>query len=517
MRLCAFIVTTAVLLPVPVTPGRTTDFHAVRYQVPHPLSYVQSSTGLEFPEWDGGRSELEFGDVDGDGNVDIVTIGDHGSPYINTDEHGVMVYFGDGTGSWNVFMNGDFGYGGVCLGDVDNDGLMDVGYAMHHNYSSTDFGDQLIEVALGDGTGENWTPWDDGMAQNGESWGMFCTDFADVNNDGFLDIAANSFGSGSGIHVYLNQEDGTWSQSYGFLGGNSSMDLVFGDVNSDGNADFAASHEYGTVYLGDGTGGFTPADGNLPPEPWGTRNGPDLGDIDNDGYQDLSFVNSEGGVEVWRFEDENLWAEASSGLPASGDYEITQLFDMDVNGTMDLVAAGYGTVSVWKGDGTGNWNQAAEFALPANPGYVNALRTGSDVDHNGYPDIVLLDQEGPWYNQINQLRCYLEASSWPGLSVRITSPRMYETLKTGSVRFIEWVSRVAGDSSTVDLELSTDGPEGPWTPVASDLPNSGRFQWTVASDSASAGCHLRATVTDGENQRSSVNSLPFTIVDGGSR
>ena len=228
------------------------------------LAYVDSSLGLQTPVMEGGRTEIEFGDVNGDGHPDIVCIGDHGSPYINSPQHGVMVWFGDGAGQWSVFQNGNFGYGGVALGDVNNDGLMDVGYGMHHNYAAGDFGDQLLEVALGDGTGMNWTPWDDGLATNGETWGMFGTDFADVDNDGDLDVGSLSFGCCAGIHVYLNNGDGTWTQSFGFIGGNSAMDFVFGDVNGDGLADFAAAHGDGTVYLGDGRGGYTLADGNLP-------------------------------------------------------------------------------------------------------------------------------------------------------------------------------------------------------------------------------------------------------------
>jgi hypothetical protein len=228
------------------------------------LAYVDSSLGLQTPVMEGGRTELEFGDVNGDRHPDIVCIGDHGSPYINSGQHGVMVWFGDGAGQWSVFQYGDFGYGGVALGDVNNDGLMDVGYGMHHDYASGDFGDQLLEVALGDGTGMSWTPWDDGLATNGETWGMFGTDFADVDNDGDLDVGSISFGCCAGIHVYLNNGDGTWIQSFGFVGGNSDMVFVFGDVNGDGLADIAASHGDGTVYVGDGQGGFNLADDNLP-------------------------------------------------------------------------------------------------------------------------------------------------------------------------------------------------------------------------------------------------------------
>lgn len=68
------------------------------------LDYEESSTGLGIPALEGGRTEVEMADVNDDGHIDLVSIGDHGSPYINTQEHGVMVWFGDGTGSWSVFQ-----------------------------------------------------------------------------------------------------------------------------------------------------------------------------------------------------------------------------------------------------------------------------------------------------------------------------------------------------------------------------------------------------------------------------
>ncbi|MBI4769309.1 MAG: VCBS repeat-containing protein [Chloroflexi bacterium] len=332
--------------------------------LPHTLTYVESSGGLETPQWEAGRSELEIGDVNGDGHPDIVSIGDHGSPYVGTQEHGIMVYFGDGAGNWSVYQNGNFGYGGIALGDVNNDGLMDAGYAMHHNYSGNDFGDQLIEVALGDGTGRNWTAWDDGLATNGETWGMFANDFADINSDGWLDIASLSFGCCNGVHVYLNHGDGTWAQSFATAGGNSNEEIIFGDVNADGRPDFAAADEPGTVYLGDGSGGFALADGNLPPPGFLGRPGPDLGDVNGDGRDDLSFCSTNGGTQVWVWAGGNTWQNFTGNLPASGTCAATQLADMNVDGFTDVVTFGARTLKVWGGDGAGNWTLSLPSSLP---------------------------------------------------------------------------------------------------------------------------------------------------------
>jgi hypothetical protein len=40
---------------------------------------------------------------------------------------------------------------------------------------------------------------------------MFSTDLADVDGDGDLDLASISFGCCSGVHVYLNGGDGSWT------------------------------------------------------------------------------------------------------------------------------------------------------------------------------------------------------------------------------------------------------------------------------------------------------------------
>lgn len=275
----------AVLLLAPLAAAQSASAVALRSPAPvppplHELSYVQA-TGPLLPLGEGGRTELEWGDVNGDGHPDLVGIGDHGLPFIGTQQHGLMTWLGDGAGGFAVIQVGNFGYGGVALGDADGDGLLDAGYGMHHDYSATDLGDQLIEVALGDGTGAAWLAWDDGLATHGETYGMFGADFGDVDADGDLDLGSNSFGCCAGVHVYLNGGDGTWTPGWGFTGGNSNMDFLFADFDGDGRLDACAANSLGTVWLGDGAGGFTAADGNLPASNW--NGGLAAADVDGDG------------------------------------------------------------------------------------------------------------------------------------------------------------------------------------------------------------------------------------------
>uniref|UniRef100_A0A7V0Z5Z9 T9SS type A sorting domain-containing protein n=1 Tax=candidate division WOR-3 bacterium TaxID=2052148 RepID=A0A7V0Z5Z9_UNCW3 len=483
------------------------------YSFVYALSYIESSQGLENPAMEGGRTELEIVDINNDGNIDILSIGDHGSPYVNTQEHGVMVWFGNGQGVWNVYQNGEFGYGGIAIGDVNNDGLLDIGYGMHHNYSDNDFGDSIMEVALGDGTGQNWTAWDDGITiGDPNSWGMFCTDFADVDNDGDLDLGGNSFGADDGIHIFINHHDGTWHQSFGFIGGNSTMDFMFGDVNNDGFADFCAGHSYGSIYLGNGAGGFTQSDGNLPPGGNLGRRGPSLADVDNDGDMDFAFCNSNGGVEVWTWQGSSTWQSFSTNLPTTGPYDITQLCDMNIDGFVDLCAYGDSTVTVWLGNGSGVWTHNVTFHTPQ-PGGMSALRVGGDADHNGYPDIALVNDEGDSWNSANRARFYKESSTPESLFVFPVFPRGRQKFYRGSVQLIKWTCGVPSGTATIKLELSTTGSSGPWTLIANNLKNNCRYQWHIPPNiQGSDNCYIRFTAMTANDTISALNPLPFTIL-----
>jgi hypothetical protein len=477
------------VLVLTLPPGRAQSAISFR-----PLEYESITGAISSLALDGGATEIEMGDVNGDGCPDLVSVGDHGSPFVNTQQHGITVWLGNCQGDWTLVQTGNFGYGGIALGDVNWDGLMDVAYGVHHNYSGVDLGDQILEVALGDGSGASWTAWDDGLATNGEDWGMFGTDLGDVDADGDLDLASNSFGCCAGVHVYLDQGNGTWVQSFGFLGGNSDMDCLFADCNGDGQLDVGAGNSVGRVFLGDGTGGFTAASGNLP----ASYTGISAGDIDGDGRDELAVVVG-GKAQVWSWGPGNVWTSRTGNLGAvHASAQRTELWDMDVDGRVDLLAFGNGTFGVWKTDRLGFWWNAFLGSTTGNgskPGEF--LRTGTDLDHNGFPDIsIVQDETIGTFSSRNRHLVYAHTAPVRRLWIRSVAPTAGRTWRGGQVRFCDWTCAVPVGTAlgSVAIELSTSGPAGPWTTLATGLTNNGRAQIVVPAGIASRSCVLRTSV-----------------------
>lgn len=472
------------------------------------ITFVEKSAGLETPAKEGGNTELELADINNDGNLDVISVGDHGSPYIGTDQHGIMVWFGDGIDTWSVVQVGDFGYGGIEAGDLNLDGNLDVVWSIHHNYGPPGFGDTLIGAALGDGTGTNWIPWATGLGTSGEDYGMFECALADFDCNGLLDLISQSFGYGQGYHMYQNHGDGTWSQVWVLSGANNNNMLETADFNADGFPDFAGNREGTHVFFGDGAFNFEMTQTGLPGGLW---NGLDCGDMNNDGRDDL-VVGSGTGICCYTYDPANNdWNSVSNGLPTSGDY-YPQFGDINGDGFLDIVGYVGPNGYAYLGDGNGNWVLDGTFSMPAT-GYFSAFVVDGDFDHDGREDAVVQAEEGSGYVYENKLKAFSPWQEPTQLSALVQSPHGGETFRSGSIRNIRWLSGVPASqgAAMVDIQISHHGVSGPWETIASDIPNNGCYQWLVDTG-GSNNCRIKITATTSSASASAISAADFTIL-----
>ena len=276
---------------------------------------------------DAGTQAVALGDVDADGDLDILS-----AAYTST------VWLNDGGGA---FSDGGQILGTVisyaaALGDLDGDGDLDALIARGDNYSGApnevwlndgagmfaDSGQSLgnagtLAVALADLDGDGdldafagndgvnrlWSNDGSGVfTDTGQSLGDAWTRsvaLGDVDGDGDLDAIAGNLGQAS--RLWLNDGTGTFVESGQDLGSGGTYDAALGDVDGDGDLDALFAHgmetdDPNTVWLNNGTGAFTDSGQHLGSE---DTSAVALGDLDGDGDLDVVFGNPDQADTVW--------------------------------------------------------------------------------------------------------------------------------------------------------------------------------------------------------------------------
>ncbi|MDR0414861.1 MAG: FG-GAP-like repeat-containing protein [Prevotellaceae bacterium] len=263
---------------------------------------------------------VAVGDYNNDGFQDVLLTGQNRSGVRRT-----SLYRNDGgTGKFllqDTVLNGGalrpYSSGSVAFGDMDGDGYLDIlstGYGDAVGRYPVDMGGFKVYRNQGDGTFAQL----EGFST--DEWGSFlgqCA-WADVNNDGALDFiitGKHRNGSGQDINqakLYINSGSGQFEQKRSALANLEPLNLSgmdWADVNSDGYVDLVMSGYGNTsssktwVYINLGDGTFYPYISAIAPVRTGAVA---VADYDRDGLPDVfscGYREGSGGgsvAELWR-------------------------------------------------------------------------------------------------------------------------------------------------------------------------------------------------------------------------
>jgi len=167
--------------------------------------------------------------------------------------------------------------------------------------------------------------------------------------------------------------------------------LAIGDIDNDGDQDLAiASETYSTVsiMLGDGTGAFASA-GDV-----GVALGPlatELADINNDGKLDLITANQGSGTISLRLGNGNGTFTPLPNIVFAAGPDSMAVGDMNNDGRRDIVVTFYSTpsVRVLTGDGSGGFTVGPDVAVGSGPRDVVI----ADVNGDGNGDVLTANGE----------------------------------------------------------------------------------------------------------------------------
>ena len=256
----------------------------------------------KLPQQLAGIGDLELGDVDDDGDLDIV-LADWGPGDAGADGAVTQLWLGDGAGGFTDATASNMPQVKVSwsweldLADVDNDYDLDVlvscktctGSFLFHN----------------DGAGQ-FTDASDQLPQFGNNYEF---EPIDLDGDDFVDLITINDGPGNTEHIFLGDGMGGFDDATADLWpadanvpGDDNM-VAFLDVDSDGDADFVIAGLFGNddrLILNDGSGHLSLQAGAFAPADSSGSLGIAVADLDGDHKIDVAFSEGESNEDADR-------------------------------------------------------------------------------------------------------------------------------------------------------------------------------------------------------------------------
>lgn len=290
------------------------------------------------PEREDRSRDGAFGDLDGDGYLDIVIATPRESSFRS------YSILNDGLGNYpednlQDLLNRTYNFSSIDLGDIERDGDLDLLF--------TGYNDMIILLVneggqFLDGTEER-LPWQSG------SWSAKDGAFVDVDGDMYLDIVFVQYGTG---RIWINDGEGIFdftpldqfSSEY-----NYSNAFAWGDVDGDFDLDCVIASNTGfanKLMINDGTGWFSDETEERLPIETSPSNG--IAMVDVDGDKDLDIVVGSGTPpgynKVWINDGSGHFVdESDERLPYVWDTSFDMTFgDVDNDHDFDLFVANNG-------------------------------------------------------------------------------------------------------------------------------------------------------------------------------
>ena len=261
-------------------------------------------------ELNGYPKDVSFGDVTGDGNLNIIAA---------TYDRVQILEASDGTKSWYYSVAGTIATVGCA--DFDDDSVMDTLAGGGAEFSGSDPSKSIWALK----TAESPLLWEFDFGEYGNALAI-----DDLNGDQYMDVIAVC--SVDDTAWAINGEDGT--ELWDWTGTDNLYSVTTGDFDNNGQIDVVVAGYDETVTALYGNNGsvmwqFTTPNGQI------YRNCLKTADLNDDGYCDVIAGSDDNNVYAIDGSDgDELW---SSGF--GGEVQEIELAQMDGSGPLDVVAA----------------------------------------------------------------------------------------------------------------------------------------------------------------------------------